>query len=38
MVEIPLPSQVTQFLNEEDYHGMVWAVVDVDVSRYLGKA
>lgn len=36
--EIPLPSQVAQFLNDEDYHGMVLAVVDVDVSRYLGKA
>ncbi|QIO05948.1 type II toxin-antitoxin system HicB family antitoxin [Acinetobacter shaoyimingii] len=36
--EIPLPSEASNFFDDEDYKGMVWAVVDVDVSRYLGKA
>jgi len=36
--EIPLPSEVDKYLNEDEYKGFIWAVVEVDVSRYLGKA
>ena len=36
--EIPLASEAVNFFDNDDYKGMVWAVVDIDVSRYLGKA
>jgi predicted RNase H-like HicB family nuclease len=36
--EIPLATEISNFLNDKDYEGFIWAVVDVDVSRYLGKA
>jgi predicted RNase H-like HicB family nuclease len=36
--EIPLAGKVSDHLHHADYVGMIWAVVDVDVSRYLGKA
>lgn len=36
--DIPLASEAANFLDNDDYRGMIWAVVDVDVSRYLGKA
>lgn len=36
--DIPLASEAAKFFDNEDYKGMVWAVVDVDVSRYLGKS
>jgi len=36
--DIPLASEAVNFFDNEDYQGMVWAVVDIDVSRYLGKA
>lgn len=36
--EIPLASEAVNFFDNDDYKGMVWAVVEVDVSRYLGKA
>ncbi|WP_335950085.1 type II toxin-antitoxin system HicB family antitoxin [Acinetobacter bereziniae] len=36
--EIPLASEVNKYLNDDDFKGFIWAVVDVDVSRYLGKA
>ncbi|MFX8988314.1 type II toxin-antitoxin system HicB family antitoxin, partial [Acinetobacter baumannii] len=26
-----------KFIDQEDYRGMIWAVTEVDVSRYLGK-
>ena len=35
---IPLASQVSNFLDNEDFKGFIWAVVDIDLSRYLGKA
>ncbi|HHB2265040.1 MULTISPECIES: type II toxin-antitoxin system HicB family antitoxin [Acinetobacter calcoaceticus/baumannii complex] len=35
--EIPLASDVSKFIDQEDYRGMIWAVTEVDVSRYLGK-
>ena len=35
-LDIPLPSSVENYLDDPDYQGMTWAVVDVDVSRYLG--
>ncbi|WP_312536313.1 type II toxin-antitoxin system HicB family antitoxin [Acinetobacter variabilis] len=35
---IPLASEAAKFFDNEEYQGMVWAVVDIDVSRYLGKA
>lgn len=36
--DIPLASEAAKVLNDEEYKGMIWAVVDIDVSRYLGKA
>lgn len=36
--EIPLASEVSKYLNDDEFKGFIWAVVDVDVSRYLGKA
>lgn len=36
--EIPLASEAVNFFDNDEFKGMVWAVVDVDVSRYLGKA
>lgn len=36
--EIPFPSSIDKHINNDDYSGMVWAVVDIDVSRYLGTA
>jgi len=35
---IPLASEVSKFLNDEEFKGFIWAVLDVDVNRYLGKA
>lgn len=34
--EIPLASEVSKYLNNDEFKGFIWAVVDV--SRYLGKA
>lgn len=36
-LEIPLPSDIERYIDDEDYKGMTWAVVAVDVNRYLGK-
>ncbi len=36
--DIPLASDIAKYLEDGEYKGFVWAVVDVDVSRYLGKA
>jgi len=35
---IPLASSIDNYIDNEDYKGMIWAIVDIDVSRYLGKA
>ncbi|MEC7120381.1 MAG: type II toxin-antitoxin system HicB family antitoxin [Pseudomonadota bacterium] len=35
---IPFAGKVSDHVHNPDYQGMIWAVVDVDVSRYLGKA
>lgn len=35
--EIPLPSNIERYIDDPDYKGMTWAMVAVDVSRYLGK-
>lgn len=35
--EIPLAKTVAYHVNNPEYQGMTWAVVDIDVSRYLGK-
>lgn len=37
-VDIPLPTQAKNFVGQDEYQGYVWAMVDVDVSRYLGKS
>ena len=31
-------SKISNFLDNEEFKGFIWAVVDIDVSRYLGKA
>lgn len=36
--DIPLASSIDNYIDHEDYKGMIWAIVDIDVSRYLGKA
>lgn len=36
--DIPLASEPSKYLNDQDFLGYIWAVVDVDVSRYLGKS
>lgn len=36
--EIPLAQTIDDHIGNEDYQGYIWAVVDIDVSRYLGKA
>ncbi|WP_454667814.1 type II toxin-antitoxin system HicB family antitoxin [Acinetobacter calcoaceticus] len=36
--EIPLASNASKYLDLEEYQGYIWAVVDIDVGRYLGKA
>lgn len=35
--DIPLPKAVDSNLNNDEYRGMLWALIDVDVSKYLGK-
>ncbi|PIL91681.1 hypothetical protein CA950_09640 [Acinetobacter pittii] len=35
--EIPLASELVKFVDDPEYKGMIWAVTEVDVSRYLGK-
>ncbi|HGH1346332.1 type II toxin-antitoxin system HicB family antitoxin [Acinetobacter baumannii] len=36
--EIPLASNASKFIDLKEYQGYIWAVVDIDVSRYLGKS
>lgn len=36
--EIPLASNASKFIDLPEFEGDIWAVVDIDVSRYLGKA
>jgi predicted RNase H-like HicB family nuclease len=36
--DIPLASEAAKFLDDSEYQGMIWAVVDIDVSRYMGKS
>ncbi len=36
--DIPLASEASLYLNADEYKGFIWAVIDIDVSRYLGKA
>ena len=31
---IPLASEVSRFLDDENFKGFIWAVVDVDVNHY----
>lgn len=35
---IPLPTSMRNHIDNPDYAGMIWALVDIDVSRYLGKS
>lgn len=37
-VEIPTATSISHHQQNEAYNGMVWAVVDIDVFAYLGKA
>lgn len=34
--EIPLPTSIDNYMDNPEYAGMTWALVPVDVSRYLG--
>ena len=36
--EIPLPSDIDSHIGNPEYDGMTWALVPVDVNRYLGKS
>lgn len=35
--DIPMASRIDKHMGDPDYEGMTWALVPVDVSRYLGK-
>ncbi len=35
--DIPLPSDISKYIDNLEYKGMTWALVPVDVNRYLGK-
>lgn len=35
---LPQPQAIDQHLNNPDYYGGVWAVIEFDVTPYLGKA
>lgn len=36
--DIPLASEAGKFVSNCEFNGFIWAVVEVDVSRYQGKA
>ncbi|MEF9955637.1 MAG: type II toxin-antitoxin system HicB family antitoxin [Acinetobacter sp.] len=36
--DIPLASEASKYIDSDEFKGYIWAVVDLDVSRYLGKA
>lgn len=36
--DIPLASLASKYIDNPEYAGYIWAVVEIDVSRYLGKA
>lgn len=36
--ELPLPTDMVQHQQNPDFEGYVWAIVDVDISRFMGKA
>lgn len=36
--DIPLASNASKFIDLKEYQCYIWAVVDIDVSRYLGKS
>lgn len=36
--EIPVASTVAHYTNDPEFANRVWAVVDIDLTRYLGKA
>ncbi|MGM7386208.1 type II toxin-antitoxin system HicB family antitoxin, partial [Acinetobacter baumannii] len=35
--EIPEASDLSTYIDDPAYKGMIWAVTEIDVSRYLGK-
>jgi predicted RNase H-like HicB family nuclease len=35
---IPMPKAISEHLSNPEYAGRVWLLVDVDVSRYMGRA
>ena len=35
--DIPLPSTIDSHIEKPEYQGMIWALVEVDVNRYLDK-
>lgn len=36
--DIPLASDASKFVEDPEYQDYIWAMIDVDVSRYMGKA
>lgn len=36
--DVPLPLPIAQHINNPDYAGGIWAVIDVDVSRFDGRS
>ena len=36
--EIPFAKGIDSYINNAEFTDYIWAVVDIDVSRYLGKA
>ena len=38
-LDIPLPTDMAKHQQHADFkHGYVWAIVEIDISRYMGKA
>ncbi len=35
---VPKSTSVENWLNDPDYYGVIWALVDVDVTRLMGKS
>ncbi|MFB6349438.1 type II toxin-antitoxin system HicB family antitoxin [Moraxella sp. ZJ142] len=36
--DIPMPKSIDDYIHHPDYAGMYWAMVEIDLTPYLGKA
>lgn len=35
--EIPMPSSIESYVNDERFNGYIWSVADIDIAPYLGS-